>query len=237
MPSGPLFGLLPAKKLDWADNDIDYFIYDKLKQEKLKPSKEADKAVLLRRVSLDLTGVPAPDRWAAAFLNSHKANAYEDLVDSLLSSPHYGERWAAVWMDLARYADTKGYERDDSRSIWRYRDWLIHAFNEDKPYDQFIRDQIAGDLLPNPTDAQYIATAFHRNTMTNDEGGTENEEFRTAAVLDRVNTTWEALWEPLLDVCNVIVIPMILLHMMSIISSWLFLMIPVMKILMPIILC
>ncbi len=193
VPSGAIFGLLPAKKLDWANNDIDYFIYDKLKQEKLKPAVQADKAVLLRRVSLDLTGVPAPEKWAAAFLENNKENAYEELVDSLLSSPQYGERWAAVWMDLARYADTKGYERDDSRSIWRYRDWLIHAFNADEPYDQFIRDQIAGDLMPNPTDAQYIATAFHRNTMTNDEGGTENEEFRTAAVLDRVNTTWEAL--------------------------------------------
>jgi hypothetical protein len=188
-----LFGLFPTKKLDWANNDIDYFIYDKLKQEKLKPSAQADKSVLLRRVSLDLTGVPAPEKWAAAFLENNKENAYEELVDSLLASPQYGERWAAVWMDLARYADTKGYERDDSRSIWRYRDWLIHAFNVDEPYDQFIRDQIAGDLVPNPTDAQYIATAFHRNTMTNDEGGTENEEFRTAAVLDRVNTTWEAL--------------------------------------------
>jgi mono/diheme cytochrome c family protein len=193
MPSGALFGLLPAKKLDWANNDIDYFIYDKLHQEKLKPSPQADKTVLLRRVSLDLTGVPAPEKWASAFLANQKDGAYEELVDSLLSSPLYGERWAAVWMDLARYADTKGYERDDSRSIWRYRDWLIRAFNADVPYDEFIRDQIAGDLLPNPTDAQYIATAFHRNTMTNDEGGTENEEFRTAAVLDRVNTTWEAL--------------------------------------------
>jgi Protein of unknown function (DUF1553)/Protein of unknown function (DUF1549) len=110
-----------------------------------------------------------------------------------LTSPHYGERWASMWMDLARYADTKGYERDDSRTIWRYRDWLIKAFNNDMPYNQFITEQLAGDLLPHPTDAQYIATAFHRNTMTNDEGGTENEEFRTSAVLDRVNTTWEAM--------------------------------------------
>ena len=97
-----------------------------------------------------------------------------------------------MWLDLARYADTKGYERDD-RSIWSYRDWLIDAFNEDKPYDQFLIEQLAGDLLPDATDEQFIATAFHRNTMTNDEGGTDNEEFRTAAVMDRVNTTWEAL--------------------------------------------
>ena len=119
--------------------------------------------------------------------------AYEKLVDTLLASPHYGERWTALWMDLARYADTKGYEKDPGREIWTYRDWLIKAFNEDKPYDKFLTEQIAGDLLPDPTDAQYIATAFHRNTMTNDEGGTDNEEFRTAAVIDRVNTTWEAL--------------------------------------------
>ena len=110
-----------------------------------------------------------------------------------MASPHYGERWASMWLDLARYADTKGYERDDSRSIWRYRDWLIGAFNKDEAYDSFIIEQLAGDLLPNPSDANYIATAFHRNTMTNDEGGTDNEEFRTAAVMDRVNTTWEAL--------------------------------------------
>ena len=99
-----------------------------------------------------------------------------------------------MWLDLARYADTKGYERDDSRTIWHYRDWLIRAFNDDMPYDRFLTEQIAGDLLPNPTDDEFIATAFHRNTMTNDEGGTDNEEFRTAAVMDRVNTTWEVLY-------------------------------------------
>ena len=115
------------------------------------------------------------------------------LVDSLLASPHFGERWASMWLDLARYADSKGYEADHGRDIWKYRDWVIRAFNEDKPYDQFLEEQLAGDLLPDPTDAQYIATAFSRNSMTNDEGGTDNEEFRTAAVLDRVNTTWEAL--------------------------------------------
>ena len=192
-PKGSLFGLLPASKTDWIKNDIDYFIYEKLQQEKLKPSAEADKPTLLRRVSLDLTGMPATEKQAQQFLQDKNAQAYETLVDSLLVSPHFGEHWAAMWMDLARYADTKGYERDDSRSIWRYRDWLIRAFNNDEPYDRFLTEQIAGDLLPNPTDAQYIATAFHRNTMTNDEGGTENEEFRTSAVLDRVNTTWEAL--------------------------------------------
>ena len=137
--------------------------------------------------------MPAPDGLAERFLNDSSDKAYSDLLDSLMASPHYGERWASMWLDLARYADTKGYERDDSRSIWRYRDWLIGAFNKDEAYDSFIIEQLAGDLLPNPSDANYIATAFHRNTMTNDEGGTDNEEFRTAAVMDRVNTTWEAL--------------------------------------------
>jgi len=192
-PKGSFFGLLPAEKTGWMKNDIDYFIYDKLQQEKLQPSPEADKATLLRRVSLDLTGMPASEKLAAQFLQSKNENAYELLADSLLASPHFGEHWAAMWLDLARYADTKGYERDDSRNIWHYRDWLIAAFNKDEPYDQFLTEQIAGDLLPDPSDDQYIATAFHRNTMTNDEGGTDNEEFRTAAVLDRVNTTWAAL--------------------------------------------
>src|SRR5450631_539939 len=193
VPKSSFFGLIPAKKIDWAKNDIDYFIYDKLKPEKLQPSPEADKATLLRRVSLDITGLPPSENIAQQFLNDNSSNSYEKLVDSLLASTHYGEHFTSMWLDLARYADTKGYERDDSRSIWRYRDWLINAFNKDEPYNQFLTEQIAGDLLPNPTDAQYIATAFHRNTMTNDEGGTENEEFRTSAVLDRVNTTWEAL--------------------------------------------
>ena len=184
---------IPEIKNDWIKNEIDPFIYDKLKQEELQPSVEADKATLLRRASLDLIGMPAPTQLAQTFLNDHSNKAYETLVDSLMASPHFGERWATLWLDLARYADTKGYERDNSRIIWRYRDWLINAFNNDKPYDQFLIEQIAGDLLPNPTDAQYIATAFHRNTMTNDEGGTENEEFRTAAVIDRVNTTWGVL--------------------------------------------
>jgi len=173
-------------------NDIDYFIDEKLKENDLNRSQPASKATLLRRVSLDITGLPPSPSIRSWFLNSEKAT-YEKLVDTLLASPHYGEHWASVWMDLARYADTKGYERDDSRNIWRYRDWLIQSFNQDMPYDSFLIQQLAGDLLPNPSDAQYIATAFHRNTMTNDEGGTENEEFRTAAVLDRVNTTWEAL--------------------------------------------
>ena len=191
--SGSLFGLIPGRMEKWATNDIDKFIYQKIEQQHLAPAPEADKPTLLRRVSLDLTGLPAPVSLQKKYLQSNQPNAYEALVDSLLASPHYGERWASVWLDIARYADTKGYERDAGRSIWRYRDWLIRAYNADKPYDQFLTEQIAGDLLPGATDEQYIATAFHRNTMTNDEGGTDNEEFRTAAVMDRVNTTWQGL--------------------------------------------
>ncbi|MEJ7827329.1 MAG: DUF1553 domain-containing protein [Segetibacter sp.] len=192
-PEGSFFGLFPAREIDWVKNDVDYFIYDKLKEQKLKPSGEADKATLLRRVSLDLIGLPPSQSLANEFLQNNNEHAYEQLVDSLLASPHFGERWTSVWLDLARYADTKGYERDAGRNIWHYRDWLIKAFNQDKPYDQFLIEQLAGDLLPNATDDQFIATAFNRNTMTNDEGGTENEEFRTAAVIDRVNTTWQTL--------------------------------------------
>ncbi|HXB95819.1 MAG TPA: DUF1553 domain-containing protein, partial [Puia sp.] len=184
---------LPTVNNPWIRNNIDRYILDKLKEEWLEPAGEAPAPDLLRRVSLDLTGLYPSDATSRQYLESKDPRAYETLVDTLLASPHFGEKWTAMWLDLARYADTKGYERDDSRNIWRYRDWLIRAFNSDMPYDSFLTEQLAGDLLPNPDDAEYIATAFHRNTMTNDEGGTDNEEFRTAAVLDRVNTTWEAL--------------------------------------------
>jgi hypothetical protein len=192
-PKSSFLGLIPADKWAWVKNDIDYFVYDKLQKMELKPSVEADKATLLRRVSLDLTGLPASSALADQFMKSNDAKAYEVLVDSLLASPHYGERWTGLWMDISRYADSKGYEKDDRRQIWRYRDWLIKAFNSDKPYNDFLTEQLAGDLLKNATDEQILATAFHRNTMTNDEGGTDNEEFRTAAVMDRVSTTWEGL--------------------------------------------
>lgn len=190
----PLKEITPPEVDDnWIRNDVDKFIFSKLEEEKLRPSPEADRATLLRRVSLDLTGMyPSPDV-AHRFLEARDDKSYEVLVDSLLTSPHFGERWASMWLDLARYADTKGYESDGNRNIWKYRDWVIKAFNEDMPYDRFLTEQIAGDLLPNPTDDQFIATAFSRNSMTNDEGGTDNEEFRTSAVMDRVSTTWEAL--------------------------------------------
>ncbi len=184
---------IPTSSNKWIRNNIDQFIFQKLKNENLSPSTEADKATLLRRVSLDLIGMPPNNSLIKNFLQSTSTNAYEQLVDSLLASPAYGEKWTTLWLDLARFADTRGFEADRRRSIWKYRDWVINAFNNDKPYDRFITEQIAGDLMPDPNDALYIATAFHRNTMTNDEGGTENEEYRTAAVVDRVNTTWSGL--------------------------------------------
>jgi hypothetical protein len=180
-------------KPSWIKNNIDPFIYKKIKAEGLSPSSIADKPTLLRRVSFDIIGMPAPEAIAKKYLSNNNEDAYEILINELLASQLYGEKWAGMWMDMARYADTKGFEKDDARTIWRYRDWLINAFNSDKPYNIFLTEQLAGDLLPNPTDAQYIATAFHRNTLTNDEGGTDNEEFRTAAVIDRVNTTWVSL--------------------------------------------
>ena len=188
--TGP-FGL--GGKSAWIKNNVDAFINEKIQQEGLTTSPIADKPTLLRRVSLDLIGMPAPNDIANKFLKNNTDGAYEVLVNDLLASEKYGEKWAGLWMDMARYADTKGFERDGDRNIWRYRDWLIEAFNTDKPYNIFLTEQLAGDLLPNPTDAQYIATAFHRNTLTNDEGGTDNEEFRTAAVIDRVNSTWVSL--------------------------------------------
>lgn len=184
----------PDINSDWIENEVDHFILQKLQQRDIQPSPGADKASLLRRVSLDLTGLPPTLDELRDFLDDDSPDAYEKVVDRLLASPRYGERWASMWMDLARYADSKGYEADGYRNIWQYRDWLIKAFNEDKPFDEFTIEQLAGDLLPDPTDEQIIATAFHRNTMNNDEGGTDNEEFRVAAVIDRVNTTWET-WQ------------------------------------------
>jgi hypothetical protein len=191
----------PAHRADsFVRNGIDPFILEKLPAVGLKPSPEAPRETLLRRVTLDLTGLPPTPQERDAFLKDPSPDAYEKVVDRLLASPHFGERWAALWLDLARYSDTKGYEKDLHRNIWRYRDYLIRAFNDDKPFDQFTVEQLAGDLLPNPTEDQRIATAFHRNTMNNDEGGTDNEEFRTAAVIDRVNTTFD-VWQGLTMSC------------------------------------
>jgi len=190
---------LGGKNSDWPKNEIDHFVLKKLQAEKLSPAPEAARATLIRRVSLDLTGLPPTEKEARDFVNDTSENAYEKAVDKMLASPAYGERWAALWMDLARYADTKGYEKDVGRSIWRYRDYVIKAFNKDKPFSDFTVEQLAGDLMPPrpdglPTDDQLVATGFHRNTMNNDEGGTVDEEFRVAAQIDRVNTTWE-VWQ------------------------------------------
>jgi hypothetical protein len=182
---------IPVSESNWAKKDIDKFVLQKAKENGLQVSQEAPSAVLARRVSLDIIGFQQDSPAKTKYLKNPSEATFEKFVDELLTSPQYGEKWTSMWLDMARYADTKGYERDDSRTIWRYRDWLIDAFNADMPYDQFLTEQLAGDLLPNPTEEQYIATAFHRNTMTNDEGGTDNEEFRVAAVIDRVNTTWE----------------------------------------------
>jgi hypothetical protein len=178
-----------GKDPTWARNPIDNFILARLEAEGLKPSAEASKETLIRRLSLDLIGLPPTIAEVNAFLADKSSNAYEKLVDRLLASPHYGERWARPWLDLARYADTHGYEKDMRRRMWPYRDWVIQAINKDMPFDQFTIEQIAGDLLPNATIEQKVATGFHRNTMINEEGGVDPEEYRVAAVIDRVDTT------------------------------------------------
>ncbi len=178
-----------VKQADWPRNGIDHFVLGRLEKEGLGPSPEAEKGVLLRRASLDLIGLPPTLEELDAFRNDSRPEAYEEAIDRLLASPHYGERWARPWLDLARYADTQGFEKDSRRSMWPYRDWVIKALNQDMPFDQFTLEQIAGDMLPNSSQDQKVATGFHRNTMTNTEGGTDNEEFRHEAVVDRINTT------------------------------------------------
>ena len=192
--------LPPTSESSWIQNGIDNFILSKMKESGLDPSPKAEKETLMRRVSLDLTGLPPTKEDLDLFLNDRSDRAYEKAIDRLLASPRYGEHWASMWLDLARFADSKGYERDPLREIWQYRDWVIKAFNADMPFDQFTIEQLAGDLLPTPTNEQLIATGFHRNTMSNDEGGSDNEEFRIAAVIDRVNTTWE-VWQSTTMAC------------------------------------
>jgi hypothetical protein len=173
----------------WVRNPIDAFILARLEAEGIAPSPEADRATLIRRVSLDLTGLPPQPKEVREFLADNRPDAYERLVDRLLASPHYGERWARPWLDQARYADSDGYEKDWVRPwAWRYRDWVIGALNRDLPFDRFTIEQIAGDLLPNHTNEQLIATGFHRNTLKNREGGVDQEQFRFENVVDRTNT-------------------------------------------------
>jgi hypothetical protein len=192
--SPPTSPPLPSlKNAAWPKNEIDHFLLARLEREGLQPQPEADRYTLIRRLSLDLTGLPPTLAEVDAFVKDTDPQAYEKLVDRLLQKEAYGEHWAHQWLDLARYADSAGYADDPSRVIWLYRDYVIRSFNANKPFDQFTIEQIAGDLLPNPTDEQLTATAFHRNTLTNNEGGTNDEEFRNVAVVDRVNTTM-AVW-------------------------------------------
>ncbi len=178
-----------AKFADRIENEIDNFIFARLGREGLSPSPEADRYTLARRVYLDLIGLPPTPEEADAFVADSDPRAYENLVDHLLASSRYGERWARDWLDLARYADTNGYEKDRSRSIWPFRDWVIRALNDDMPFDQFTIEQLAGDMLPEATADQRIATGFHRNTMLNEEGGIDPLEYRFYAMVDRVATT------------------------------------------------
>ncbi len=173
----------------WVRNPIDAFVLARLEKEGLAPSPEAPREALLRRVSLDLSGLPPSPAETDAFLADGSSDAYERSVERLLASPHYGERWARPWLDLARYADTNGFNFDSPRTMWKFRDWVIRALNADMPFTQFTIDQIAGDMLPGATLDQKVATGFHRNTLTNEEGGTDKEEARWETLLDRVNTT------------------------------------------------
>ncbi|MCY3777020.1 MAG: PSD1 and planctomycete cytochrome C domain-containing protein, partial [Candidatus Aminicenantes bacterium] len=175
--------------VSWVRNMIDRFVLERLEREGLEPSPEASRETLIRRVTLDLIGLPPTPEEVDAFVEDELPLAYERLVDRLLASPRYGERWARPWLDLARYADTNGYIHDRRRNMWLYRDWVIKAISSDMPFDQFTIEQIAGDLLTDATPEQKIATGFHRNTMINTEGGTDPEEYRVAAILDRVETT------------------------------------------------
>jgi hypothetical protein len=189
-----------VKNIKWARNEIDHFILTRLEREGIAPSPQADARTLIRRLSLDLTGLlPAPTE-VEAFVKAFNTTdtrkqdaAYRAMVERLLASPHYGERWGRHWLDQARYADSNGYTIDGERVMWPYRDWVIQALNEDKPFDQFTIEQLAGDLLPNPTKAQLVATGFHRNTVINEEGGVDPEQARVEQVMDRVSTTG-AVW-------------------------------------------
>ncbi len=183
-----------VKHDDWSRNPVDRLVLAALRRAGLSPSAEADRYTLVRRLSIDLTGLPPTPAETEAFVTDTSRDAYGRVVDRLLASPHFGEKWARPWLDLARFADSSGYGSDPLRpNLWPYRDWVIDALNRDMPYDEFITEQVAGDLLPKPTQDQMIATAFSRNTMTNTEGGTDREEFRTAAIKDRATTTCQAI--------------------------------------------
>ncbi len=186
----PVTSPQPPLKETGLSHPIDAFVRARLKAAGMSPSPEADRYTLVRRLYLDLLGLPPSIEEVDAFVNDSSPDAYGKLVDQLLQSPHFGERWGRHWLDLARYADSDGYEKDRSRpNAWRWRDWVIDAVNRDMPFDQFTIEQLAGDLLPNASDMQRLATAFHRQTLTNTEGGTDQEQFRVEACFDRVETT------------------------------------------------
>ena len=184
---------LPQLRGSPGTSEIDRFVLARLNSDSIDPSPRADRRTLIRRLFLDLLGVlPSPEQ-VDAFVSDASPAAYSELVDRTLASPHYGERWGRHWLDQARYADTNGYTVDSERSMWPFRDWVIHALNDDMPFDQFTIEQLAGDLLTSPSQSQLIATGFHRNTLINQEGGTDKEQFRVESVVDRVNTTG-AVW-------------------------------------------
>ena len=188
---------LPPSESKWPIKDLDHLVLSRLTAKSVAPSQDALPHRWLRRVTLDLTGIPPTPEQRKSFLESVASDgptAYEKVVDRLLASSAYGERWASVWLDQVRYADSKGLGLDGRRNIWKYRDWVIDAFNNDMPYSDFTIKQLAGDLIPNATVDDRLATAVHRLTQSSEEGGTDDEEFRIAAVLDRVNTTWQT-WQ------------------------------------------
>ena len=182
-----------TKHVSWQRGPIDAFTARKIEAAGVAPSPEADRSTLVRRAYLDLLGLPPNPAQVSAFISDSRPDAYERMIDAVLANPHYGERWGRHWLDQARYADTNGYTIDSDRSIWPYRDWVINAINADLPFDQFTIEQLAGDFLPDAARDQLVATGFHRNTLINQEGGTDREQFRNEAVVDRVNTTG-AVW-------------------------------------------
>jgi hypothetical protein len=181
-----------VRNKDWTRNEIDYFVLAKMEQQGLKPNEEADKALLLKRVAFDLTGLPPSLELQKKFMQDESPDAYEKAVDELLASKHYGEKMAIHWLDVARYADSHGYQDDGLRTMWPWRDWVIHAFNQNYPYDQFLTWQLAGDLLPKPTKEMLLATGFNRNHKITQEGGVIDEEYRIEYVTDRTNTFGKA---------------------------------------------
>ena len=191
-----------VKNKNWPHNPIDDFVLARLEKENLRPSPAADRATLLRRLSLDLTGLPPSIQEINSFVGDHATNAWGKQVERLLASPHYGECWGRHWLDAARYADSNGYEKDNSRSIWPYRDWVIDAYNSNMPYDEFAVEQLAGDLLPNATLADNVATGFLRNSMLNEEGGIDPEQFRNEGIIERMDVLGKAFLGLTVNCCQ-----------------------------------